>query len=213
MKQMKIKFLSIALLLVGVAMFSTSCEKNEPKNPKEEEKKDNSTTYMLSRKTGYSNDWIYFSFSTGKEVTGITEKNKTERLDWDIAFNVNNMRTNSGKSGKGKGGAIALKETDLSKVATVPTTGYEVDKDIHIIKALSSMPPPMMKSTGNQVLAKAITFSGPPPRYTIQKNVFVIKTADGKYAKVKFTNFYNKEGKSGYVSFKYVYQADGSANF
>lgn len=203
---MKIKFLSIALLLVGVAMFSTSCEKNEPQ-------KDNSTTYTLSRKTGYSNDWIYFSFSTGKEVTGITEKNKTERLDWDIAFNVNNMRTNSGKSGKGKGGAIALKETDLSKVATAPTTGYEVDKDIYITKDLSTMPPPQMKSTGNQVLAKAITFDGPPPRYTIEKNVFVIKTADGKYAKIKFSSFYNKEGKSGYVSFKYVYQADGGVNF
>lgn len=203
---MKIKFLSIALLLVGVAMFSTSCEKNEPQ-------KDNSTTYTLSRKTGYSNDWIYFSFSTGKEVTGITEKNKTERLDWDIAFNVNNMRTNSGKSGKGKGGAIALKETDLSKVATAPTTGYEVDKDIDIIEKIPPMPPLMMKSTGNQVLAKAITFDGPPPRYTIEKNVFVIKTADGKYAKIKFSSFYNKEGKSGYVSFKYVYQADGGVNF
>lgn len=203
---MKIKFLSIALLLVGVAMFSTSCEKNEPQ-------KDNSTTYTLSRKTGYSNDWIYFSFSTGKEVTGITEKNKTERLDWDIAFNVNNMRTNSGKSGKGKGGAIALKETDLSKVTTVPTTGYEVDKDIDIIEKIPPIPPLMMKSTGNQVLAKAITFDGPPPRYTIEKNVFVIKTADGKYAKIKFSSFYNKEGKSGYVSFKYVYQADGGVNF
>jgi len=50
--------------------------------------------------------------------------------------------------------------------------------------------------------------------------VIVVKTFDGKYAKMRIVNYYqgnpaeyNQENKSRYYTFEYVYQPDGSRNF
>lgn len=199
------------LLLVSLSFIFFSCKKDET-NPNKEEKT-STKTHTISRATNYGNDWIYFSFSNGKEVEGVTEENKTKRLDWDIAFNKANMRLNCGTSGKGQGGAIKMDETDLDKLKTVPNSGYKIDEIGKITKDMSGYPPPKIESSLNKTLANAIKFSGPPPLYTINENVFAIKTADGKYVKMKITGYYNKEGKSGFVTFKYVYQKDGSNKF
>jgi len=39
----------------------------------------------------------------------------------------------------------------------------------------------------------------------------VVKAADGKYAKMIVQNYYGTDG-SGFVTFTYAYQADGSTN-
>lgn len=44
-------------------------------------------------------NWIYFSFSEGKVLSGINESNRANDLTWDIAFYRYNVRTNGGKSG------------------------------------------------------------------------------------------------------------------
>ena len=49
-----------------------------------------------------------------------------------------------------------------------------------------------------------------PPIITSKNEVFAVKTADGKYAKMQFLDYYNKEGVSGFVTVRYVYQPDGS---
>ena len=48
-------------------------------------------------------NWIYFSFETGSVVT---IENPENSLDWDIAFNRNNIKTNGGLSGIGQGCGI-----------------------------------------------------------------------------------------------------------
>ncbi|PIE88342.1 MAG: hypothetical protein CSA04_02390 [Bacteroidetes bacterium] len=40
--------------------------------------------------------------------------------------------------------------------------------------------------------------------------IFVVKTADGKYAKVWLKDYFNADGESGHVTMKYSYQPDGS---
>jgi hypothetical protein len=42
--------------------------------------------------------------------------------------------------------------------------------------------------------------------------IFIVKTSSGKYAKVWFKSYYSPENISGYVSFQYKYQPDGSKN-
>jgi hypothetical protein len=44
------------------------------------------------------------------------------------------------------------------------------------------------------------------------EKVFVVRTADGKYAKVHLMNFKSDRGASGTVTMKYVYQSDGTIN-
>ena len=195
----------ISALVLSLAIFS--CGDNKPNAPSSKNKK---KTYTQSRrcKGELGKDWIYFNFATGKEVSGIDETNFKERTDWDIAIHSFYFRANCGTSGKGKGGGLMTNQTRLSEVKEAPTEGYVVDKAISIwgwngglIKA---------EVSGNPELNKMIEFSGPPPKYTPSDNIFIIRTADGKYAKVKMISYIDDSGRSGIVSFDYVYQADGS---
>ena len=175
---------------------------------------DGFTKVSLSRETEYGNDWIYFSFAEGKELTGIDESNRGDNLKWDIAFNRYNFRTNSGLSGKGQGGVLDTGETDLNLIPAVPEGEFEVDEMGEIIKSMSSMPPPKMKTPLNKLLGKAIKMKMQmPPVYVPNNHVYIIRTADGKYAKIKVLGFYNEEEESGYVTFEYEYQPDGSLTF
>lgn len=176
---------------------------------------DNSTSVekrvTLSRKTGYGNDWIYFSLSQGKEVS-VKEENHATDLTWDLAFNRYNIRTNSGKSGSGKGGAYDTGKTNLAEVVAVTSNDFTVDEDGEITDSFTGEGITTVASTLNKVLANAIAFSGPPPTYKPNNHVYIVKTADGKFAKLQVEGFYNDEGVSGFVTFKYVYQPDGSTN-
>lgn len=170
-------------------------------------------TVMLSRKTAYGNDWIYFSLKEGKELAGITEENHMENLEWDLAFNRYNIRTNSGKSGKGQGGALDTESKDMEAVKTVPEKEFIVDVNAMITESFTGSGITECESSLNPCMAEAIKFAGPPPSYTPNNHIYIVKTADGKYAKVKVLGFHNDEGKSGFVSFQYVYQPNGSRNF
>jgi hypothetical protein len=73
---------------------------------------------ILPRATGYTtevtNDWMYFNLRTGEVFNKtapsqeIKEGEQYSRTDWDMAFCGYHIRTNSGTSGCGKGGAIDL---------------------------------------------------------------------------------------------------------
>ena len=69
---------------------------------------------VASYTSGVTNDWIYFNLRTGEVFNRtapnqeIKEGEQKNRLDWDIAFCGYHVRTNSGTSGNGKGGAIDL---------------------------------------------------------------------------------------------------------
>ncbi|MDO4771783.1 HmuY family protein [Porphyromonas sp.] len=217
---------TVALILTAGLLSLTSCDKkgSEPTPPNGSVKE-----YMQSKTTQVNGEWIYFSFATGKEVAGVTEANYKERLDWDIAINTFFFRTNSGKSGKGKGGAIITDKTELSALTEAPKDGYHVDEDFKVLGyqgrvievqttanvELNGTPKIQLTPTVEIQLGKAISFYGAPPTYIYKADdhVFVIRTADGKYAKVKFIGYKNAEGTPGYVSFKYVYQSDGSTTF
>ena len=157
-------------------------------------------------------NWIYFSFSEGKVLSGINESNRAENLTWDIAFYRYNVRTNGGKSGKGQGGAFDTQKTKMTAVPEAPTSGYNLDIMGEVTANVSSFPPPTIKTPLNAELGCALEFQGPPPTYTPNNHVYVVKTADGKYAKIKIEGFHNDEGESGYITFSYVYQPDGSTD-
>ena len=220
------KTISTAVLILMTGLLSlTSCDK---KNDAPEPLSDAVKEYTQSRATDVSGEWVYFSFATGKEVDGVTEANYKENMDWDIAFNTFFLRTNSGKSGKGKGGAIMTDKTDLAALTEAPKDGYHVDEDYELLGYAGRVI--RKKSTANIELSgtakiqlepteiklgRAISFYGAPPTYVYKAsdNIFVIRTAEGKYAKVKFIGYKNAEGKSGYITFQYVYQPNGSTSF
>lgn len=204
-----------SLLMGALAMLSlTACGDDEGSNEPDDSSDVLKTTEVtLSRKTAYGNDWIYFSLSKGEELSSVTEDGHATDLTWDLAFNRYNIRTNSGASGKGKGGAYDTGKTNFDEVTSVPSEAtFTTDVEAQITGSFTGDGITYAESTLNETLAEAIAFAGPPPSYTPNNHVYIVKTADGKYAKLQVLGFYNDEGLSGYMNFKFAYQSDGTTN-
>jgi len=154
--------------------------------------------------------WAYFSFEKGDTVRPSDPENS---LDWDLKFQRYRIGTNSGTSGPGEGGAVNVGKVDFDSYDEAPESGYVEDT----IMTFTGHEGEYERSCNPVLLGWYEMAGGMPPTFYPTDTVYVVKTADGKYAKVMFLDYYyyDAEGNrhSGYISFKYVYQPDGSRNF
>ena len=146
--------------------------------------------------------WAYFSFASG-DIVDIEDAENSEA--WDIGFQRTQVKLNGGISGPGMGSAVMLTETTFEAVTVAPAEGYLSDTE----DTLAIVP---QSEKGWYI------YTGPPAHWIlpIEDRVFVIKAADGTFAKVGFIGYYkdNQNKKdSGFVTFAYVHQPDGSHNF
>ncbi len=119
---------------------------------------------------------------------------------WDIAFNATSIITNGGDRGPGQGGSLLLASTDFDAYAQAPESGYaagDVSKDWYTYTGATGNPP-------HTILANTTS-------------VLVVKTADGKYAKLQIKSYYKGAPSSPtgaepsrFYTFRYFYQPDGS---
>ena len=146
--------------------------------------------------------WAYFSFASG----GVVEIEDAENSDaWDIGFQRTQVKLNGGISGPGMGSVVMLTETTFEAVTEAPADGYKADT----ADTLAIVP---QSEKGWYI------YTGPPGHQILplEGRVFAIKAADGTFAKVQFIGYYKdneKQEESGFVTFKYVHQPDGSHNF
>lgn len=155
-------------------------------------------------------DWKYFSLKNG-EVTPATP---ADDLTWDIAFKGYYVKLNGGTSGKGKAEAFRTEEKDFTKVTEAPKKGFEKDKEVTFISrdgssSKENVSPILTGGFGSTTgaiglnpanIAKYGSVYGP------NEWVYVIKTADGTYAKIQVTDFYNQVGDKkvpGFPKLKY----------
>jgi len=201
------KHLSKLWVILAIISLSVSC-KEEEQNPSDSI---NTAEITMSRETEYGEDWIYFSFSQGAEVDGINDENYQTNSTWDIAFNRYNVRTNGGLSGVGEASTLDMGAVEFGSVTEAPESGYTVDSIISIVEVISHVgPPQMMDSNGNLIFTGVIMLEGQPPSYIPNDHIYVVKTVDGRYAKVWIKSFYNNQGESGYITIQYNFQEDGS---
>ena len=173
--------------------------------------------------------WVYFSFEKADTIGSSVLEETRAGLDWDIAFHRWDVRLNCGTSGSGQGGALLIADhiakTGWDALTVAPETGYEVDGTVNATKDVSSMPPLSVDVPGSNVITGGhknqatgelpgswvnITGYGQGgPTYEVNNQIFVVKTADGKYAKIWLKQFKNVDG-AGHITMKYAYQADGS---
>jgi len=135
---MKLRFVTAALL-AGMTLLTVGCnkEKNEPETPtdpylgyKNLDVKAGNVKEIANLKANTDGEWVYYSLTKG--VVEVTTATPTVS-NWDVAFSRYHVKTNSGTSGKGQGGAVKTAETDLSKVATASVTAsYTVDKPLNV---------------------------------------------------------------------------------
>ena len=146
--------------------------------------------------------WAYFSFARGNTVEVADPLNS---MDWDLGFQRTTVILNGGVSGPGKGAAVMLKDVEFEGVKEAPADGYAVDSDANLAIVAAS-------EEGWYI------YTGPPNHWVLplEQRVFVVQAADGTFAKVRFIGYYkdnDNKKDSGFITFEYVHQPDGSRNF
>ncbi|MCK5857000.1 MAG: HmuY family protein [Bacteroidales bacterium] len=204
----KIKFLGMAI--IGLSLIATSCKKDETSEPVV----DNTIKVSITTKNNEKVDhWVYYSFETKGEISGIDSSNFKTSDKWDIAFHSRHVRLNGGTSGAGMAEAYDAGVVDWTSVTEATESGYTKDAFADsILYAGNGQAGPIMIGTDlNMVFENAFEFDANthPPTYLANKNVYAFKTRKGNYAKIMLTDYYNDKGVSGYISFKYVLNTDG----
>ena len=144
-------------------------------------------------------NWVYTDLLRG-EVVDIS--NPTTSFNWDLGFKRTAVIVNGGISGPGEAGAMVLEDVLFEDILVAPEEGYVSDTEQITTFA-----------TGDGWY----TYTGPPNHWVLPNDiVYVIRTATGNYAKLRFIGYYeNNETKvgSGFITIEYVLQDDGSLNF
>mgnify|MGYP001555461197 CR=1 FL=1 len=145
--------------------------------------------------------WVYIDLATGKGVA-VTDLDALKSKAWDLAFKRSVVRTNSGDSGPGEGGAIriALPWDDVDATTlgkkTVPTESWfdadcmlELDASQNLVTTFSGW---SAYDEANHVLSAA------------KDVVFITAAANGALYKVSVLDYYSTPtGTHGTVSGRY----------
>lgn len=160
-------------------------------------------------------------YGSGKFTLYSLENNKvipnsdSATANWDLGFRGTTIITNSGTGGPGNGGAFVY---------------------IGTFNELTQIPSDSIFRTDNAPSSYAITlgsgrgwynYNGATQLVTpIPGRILVVRTANGKYAKVEILNYYKggitpdatasdseKLTKQRYFTFRYLYQVDGTKKF
>ena len=174
-------------------------------------------------------------FNRNKVNEDIAEGEQKNRLDWDIAFCGYRLRTNSGTSGNGQGAAADLGNGQYEKWTTVAQLPADLQwaVDDHSVSITMSRNdwnkylianhlnfeenpwfdpnkgPATTLTDANPILAKAMTFTGPPPVYAPSFHTYVVRTADGKrYFKLQLISWYKADTQIGDTGGQISYYCD-----
>lgn len=202
------KKVKLGLLVLCGVLFLNSCSDDDDKKPGTPG--DIKTVEFLDVKL-YT-DWVYFSF---EKNTVVTVSDFANDLTWDIAFHRGDVRLNGGKSGKGKGAVVQTSSKNWDDLKEAPSIGYLTDEVGTITTSFTGTG----ITTEEQPFSKTLTgwltvdTSNPPPKYTINGWIYVVKAANGNYVKLSLYDNKNEKNAAGYVSFKYQYNSDGSTKF
>ena len=141
--------------------------------------------------------WTYFDFSRGKQV----KIHDVSSLEWDLAFRRGKIISNGGATNKfGKAGLIDLGEVSFDAVENVPLRDFVADESTRT-------------QTENPLLVQWYKYNYISHKLTARKNIYVMRTADGKYAKIQFLSFYCADKQPGCIQMKYAYQDEGTKSF
>lgn len=134
--------------------------------------------------------WRYFDFSRGSTVE------RPGPLDWDLAFRRNRIIANGGPGFAGGGGILDLGPVPFDSAGIVPDSGYA-----GTVAGRDTVNPAMERWYRYNFLTHVLT---PKP------HVYAVRTADARYAKLQILGYYCPGAVAGCLTFRYVYQGDGS---
>ena len=134
-----------------------------------------------------SKTWTLVNFSTGK-IYKIAdpekEKSRIAKLNWDLGFQRTKIITNSGITNpSGHVGVLNLGTVKFDDIRKSPETGFLVDS----------------KSFGkvlNKGIADWYNYRTRTHNVESRKNVYVVRTSNGQYMKMRILNYYCRQKES-----------------
>jgi hypothetical protein len=196
----KIKITFSVLALISATAF-TSCEKDDDTEPTTPTGATATRVNNIVADTGNTGNYTFFSLRTNSVIPSAD----SATTNWDVAFRSTSILVNSGTSGPGVGGAIVLTQA-FSDVTEAPASGYAADN------APTSYAIPTGSGNGWYNYNFTTMLISP-----IAGKTLVLKTADGKYAKMEILSYYkdapaNPDTTSWarYYTFQYIYRSDGT---
>ncbi|GMR13323.1 MAG: hypothetical protein BMS9Abin29_1528 [Gemmatimonadota bacterium] len=133
--------------------------------------------------------WSYFDFSQGSTV------DEPGGTNWDLAFRRHSIIVNGGPGFAGHGGVLEAK-VPFDSVTTAPPTGYVANR--------------VRGDTVNAVTQDWYDYSWMSHILRPKPATYVVRTADGKYAKLELVSYYCPAAVAGCVTFRYVFQGAGT---
>lgn len=145
--------------------------------------------------------WVYFSFRQGDLVP--SESAGPDSMEWDLGLSRTKLRTNSGTSGAGLGGAATANETDLGAITGVADVSVTPDEMIPL-----PGPPGSGDYSGNPVLAEWFDYNPMTHAVTPADAAFIVGTATGGYVKLRIESF-----DDGSFTVRWAYAGPGWESF
>ncbi|MBX2841583.1 MAG: HmuY family protein [Flammeovirgaceae bacterium] len=209
---MKNKFYQIYTVLLLSIFTLISCDESD--DPEIIELEVQTAEDIPANPDGAPPSYTFFDLDEGI----VLAKSDSNSNKWDLAFSKTTILTNSGISGPGNGGALIV-DGIFEDLKTVPETGFNEDTE-------ESLAIPTGSGSG------WYTYTGPTgsPAHAILPvpgKVIIVKTGEGKYAKVEILSIYegnpdtaNAEFEDlatratyGYYTFRYVVQTEENTSF
>lgn len=145
--------------------------------------------------------YTFFSFKNG-----IVASSDSATTKWDIGVRATTIITNGGGSGSGQGGAVVITGI-FDEIKEVPASATFA-QDTKTTFAIPTGAGNGWYNYANGIITPAAG------------KVILIKTADGKYAKVEILSYYKgapttptTTDVARYYTFRYVYQPEASTKF
>jgi len=135
-----------------------------------------------------ADQWTYFDFSRNSAVR------QPGPLDWDLAVRRFHFAANGGPGFAGRGGIVNLGPVPFDSVAMLPDTGYVANR----------------ADSTNPGVGKWYRYGWTSHLLTPKGDVYAVRTADGRYAKVTIVSYYCGGAEGGCFSLRYAYQGDGT---
>lgn len=139
-------------------------------------------------------DWVYFSFENGP----VTPQDPEDSLEWDIAFQRYNVRTNGGTSGRGDSGSADLGDLSLADTDVARVGGWVEDTSVEDARTGE-------KQSMNPVLSGWFEYDFATHQLSSKGRLYAVKSATGETALITLDDYYNDVGLVGHLTIQYRY--------
>jgi hypothetical protein len=133
--------------------------------------------------------WSYFDFSRGSVVEDPGPR------DWDIAFRRFDVMANGGAAFRGQGAVADLGDVPLDALGALPDSGW--------------VAAPSRRDSVNPAVDRWYDYGFTSHLLTPRPRTWGLRTADGRFAALRFLSYYCPGAEPGCITFAYVYRGDG----